>query len=467
MKTVIAFDLGASSIRAYLAKYENEEIQTEEILRFKHNIINEDGRFRWDFKLILGQIIETIKKYNYVDAIAIDTWGVDFGALDKEGNLLFNPISYRDRLHDKALNDYKNKYDLYDLFKRNGNQILAINSIFQLYALKDNYEDFTKIDTILFMPDLLNYYLCGEKACEESILSTAGICDLDSLEIDKQELNNLGLSANVFKNITKAPKVLGSLKNSLISELRAYDIKVINILSHDTASAIMMSDANKDNDTAFLSCGTWSIIGCVNDRLIRTKEAYEYNLSHELAYDSSKLLFKNLNGLYLLNKLLDEMAIVNNKRYSYEYLNDNLKNKQYEFNYIDIEEDKYSNIDNNLFDLLKVEFPNKEDLEYIEIIYNSLCYKYKETLDTISKISNRKFNRLHVVGGGVNNIYLMQKIADYTNLEIIAGASEASTYGNILMQLLALGEIKDPHKVKKLLTRQAGNNIYRRKNGLS
>ena len=452
MKKVIAFDLGASSIRAFLATYDNKHLDMKEILRFKHDIITDDKRSRWDFNKILSEIVNTIKKYNYVDALAIDTWGVDFSALDKDGKLLFNPISYRDRMHDIGLKEYASNNDLYELFKETGNQILSINSIFQLHALRMNDPlNFNKIDTILFMPDLLNYYLCGEIACEESILSTSGLCDLDNIEISDKELSKLNLNNKVFKNITKAPKVLGTLKNSLIKELREYDIKVINILSHDTASALVLSDASKDNKTAFLSCGTWSLIGCINDKMIRSKEAFEYNLSHELAYDSSKLLFKNLNGLYLLNKLLDEMAIVNNHRYSYEYINDNIRKKQYEFNYIDVEDDKYSSIDNNLLELLKSGFPNLEDLEYIEIVYNSLCYKYKMTLDMISRITGRVFDSLHVVGGGVNNTYLMEKIADYTNLKVLLGPSEASTYGNILLQLLALDEISDLNKAKSLI----------------
>ncbi len=447
MKKALAFDLGATSVRGILGYVENGVLKTEEVLRFSHDRVKDNDRSRWNFDLIMENITDTIIKYkDEISTIGVDTWGVDFGLIGKDGNLIENPVSYRDAKHKIGFDKAQEKMSLLDIFLNTGNQIMPINTLFQLLALKEvNFENYKKIDTLLLMPDLINYYLTNEKYSEQTITSTSQLFDLSKNTFSKEILNTFSIDENIFAKVVEQGVVIGSLKNSKISKLRDLnlDIKVISVASHDTASAALLTKAYVDEETMFLSCGTWSLIGLVTDKAIVSKEVYDYSLTNECGYKGSNMFFTNITGLYLVEKLKTQLEAKYKKEIDFKEITAYVKSHK-ALCIFDVALDVFSQDD---FDIIK-EINNvtsvqvEHDFDYFVMIYSSLCDKYVKTIEHLKRISHRDFSKLHIIGGGAKSDVLCQMIADTTNLDVVVGPFEATAYGNLLIQLMSQNEIR-------------------------
>lgn len=444
MKYSLAFDLGATSIRGILGYIENGVLKTEEILRFSHERIKENGRSRWDWNKIISNIEETILKYgNSLSSIGIDTWGVDFGILNKEGNLLENPVSYRDGYNVIGFNKAQENLSLKEIFMKTGNQIMPINTLFQLLALKEENKNYKNISTVLMMPDLINYFLTGEKYSEITIASTTQLFDLENKRYSKEILESYEIDESIFPKIIEPGKIVGSTKNSKLESLRKFDIPVISTASHDTASAVLLTKAYTDSETLFLSCGTWSLIGCLSEKTIITEKAFKDSLTNETGYNCSNMFFKNITGLYVVEKLKEQLE----KKLKVEIGFDEITNYVSNCNV-----DKTIDIENEIFQQDEFDViaeidklignPLDNDFDYFKVVYLSLVEKYKKTIKQLEEITNKKFKNLHIIGGGAKSKLLCQMIADITKLNIIAGPFEATAYGNLLIQKITLNEVK-------------------------
>ena len=282
MKKVLAFDMGATSIRGILGYVENGQFCTKEVMRMSHKIQNKNGRLYWDWESIAKKIEETILENPDVSTIGIDTWGVDFGVIDQEGNLLEAPHSYRDEKFAEGREEARALLDEFELFQNSGNQIMTINTVYQLLALKKfDKEIYDRADKLLMIPDLLFYLLTGEKIGEESIWSTTGLYDLSKKQVSEHLFEKLKLNKELVPRIVRAGECKGNTKNSRLESLRALSIDVIPVLGHDTASALLMIEDTKDS--LFLSCGTWSLIGTSVEDAKVSREVYEKNLTNELS----------------------------------------------------------------------------------------------------------------------------------------------------------------------------------------
>ena len=288
MKKVLAIDMGATSIRGILAWVEDGKLKTREVMRMSHEMISEKTGLCWEWEKLLSAVEKTIIEYAAeITSVGIDTWGVDFGMLDSDGELIEHPHTYRDPMHLKAFNEFSDLMSKEDVYKKTGNQVMSINTLYQLYGIKkNNKENFKKCKKILMMPDLFQYYLTGEMVCEETEISTSQLIDLRKREFSSEILGKLGLSRENFPEIVKAGHLTGSTKNSKIESLRKYDIKVYSVCGHDTASAVLMTDAFIDKDVLFLSCGTWSLIGAVNGDCIINHESYKRNHTYLKRYNN-------------------------------------------------------------------------------------------------------------------------------------------------------------------------------------
>lgn len=308
MKYSLAFDLGATSIRGILGYVEDGKLKTEEVLRFSHERIKENGRSRWDWNKIIKNIENTILKYgDSLSSIGVDTWGVDFGILGKDGELLENPVSYRDRYNIVGFEKAQENLSLKDIFMKTGNQIMSINTLFQILALKEENRNYKDIKTVLMMPDLINYFLTGKSYTEMTIASTTQLFELENKKYSNDILESYGIDKSIFPEVIEPGKVVGSTKNSKLESLRKFDIPVISIASHDTASAVLLTKAYTDSETLFLSCGTWSLIGCLSEKPLITEEAFKDSLTNETGYNCSNMFFKNITGLYILEKLKEQL----------------------------------------------------------------------------------------------------------------------------------------------------------------
>lgn len=463
MKYSLAFDLGATSIRGIRGYIENGILKTEEVLRFSHEITNNNDRSRWDWNKIINNIENTILKYGEnLSSIGVDTWGVDFGILDKNGALLENPISYRDESHTIGFRAAQQTTSLHDIFMNTGNQIMSINTLFQILTLKEENKNYKNISTILMMPDLINYYLSGNKFSEVTIASTTQLFDLKNQKFSEYILKKYEIDNNIFPKIVSPGNIIGSTKNSKLKSIRKFDIPIISTASHDTASAVLLTKAYTDENTLFLSCGTWSLIGCLSKKPIITKESFDNSLTNETGYNCSNMFFKNITGLYVLEKLKAQLEKKYNRKITFEEINTHVENCCIQCTF-DIENEKFQANDFDVISeinkLIGRQLPHEFD--YFKVIYMSLVKKYKDTIKQISNILKKEFKFIHIIGGGAKSALLCQMIADELKMDVIAGPFEATAYGNLLVQKIALNEIKSLEEGFKIISKTAEIKIYK------
>lgn len=455
MKKSLAIDMGATSIRAILGYIDEGEFITEEVMRFNHEIKDIDGRKQWDLDGMLSMIEKAILDHkDEISTIGVDTWGVDFGLINSEGSLVFNPSSYRDEACEIGFESINKKIDFRDLFKKTGNQIMSINTLFQLEAIKQERKDYyDQAETLLMTPDLINYFLTGQKHAERTISSTSQMFDLDKGDWNYELIEKLGLDTNILAKVIDNKVVVGNTQNSLIESLRSLDIDVISVASHDTASAVYVTEAYTDDNCLFLSSGTWSLIGACNYKPILDDLAYDYSLTNETGYDNKNMFFKNVTGLYLIEKLRDEYLKDDASKYSFNEITSFVEESEITEDYIiDVDYDVFARETDNFIKDLDEYFEREEKVvedkkDYFKIIYQSIVSNYKQVVENIEECLDKKFDRIHVIGGGSQSRILCQMIADKLGIEVLAGPQEATAIGNILAQLEYMNENEDVRKI--------------------
>ena len=458
MKKVLAFDMGATSIRGIVGYIENAKFCTKEVMRMSHKIQKIDGRLYWDWEGIAKKIEETVLENPDVSTIGIESWGVDFGLIDQEGKLLQAPYSYRDEKFSVGREEAKALLEEFELFQNSGNQIMTINTVYQLLSLKKiNPEIYEKADKLLMIPDLLFYLLTGEKIGEESIWSTTGLYDLTNKTVSEHLFSKLQLRQNLVPKIVRAGEWKGNTKNAKLERLRNLSIDVIPVCGHDTASALLMIDRNEEDASLFLSCGTWSLIGAPVERAIVHREAYEKNLTNELSYQSETLFFKNITGLYLLEKYKAELEEKLERKISFSEISDFVKQDRENKAIIDMDAEIFGRegiqvkqeIDS--FIVAHGGKVPKEDFAYFTVIYESMVEKYREVKEDIEKILGRKFTKIHMIGGGARSEVLAEKIAQKLQVKVKAGPYESSALGNILLCLVHEKEVASIEEGRRLI----------------
>lgn len=442
MKTVLAFDFGASSGRAIKAVCDNGKIEYEEIHRFENIPLTIDTHVCHNVTMIFDEIKKAIEKAGKVDSLAFDTWGVDYGLLDSGGELLHMPYHYRDLRTDGILDKAYKKMTAASLYSETGNQIMNINTLFQL--LTD--ENTKKADKLLFMPDLFCYMLTGNMACEKSIASTSQMLSPETQSWSSAVLEAFGIDRNIFPPLCESGSVNGTYK----------DIKVITVAGHDTQCAVAAMPCTSEN-AAFLSCGTWSLIGCELDEPVVTDESNTLELSNELGANGKINYLKNISGLWLIQETRRDLA-ENGNSYSYNELEQLAKASEPFKCFIDPDDPMLSahgNLPDKIKEYCKVtnqQIPETVG-EIVRCIYESLALKYRYALSQISKCTDKKFKVLHLLGGGTKDGFLCQLTADSIDMPVVAGPVEATALGNIILQLIALGEISGVNEGRQLIAK--------------
>lgn len=450
MNKVLAFDMGATSIRGIVGYIADGKLITEEVMRMSHSIKNKDGRLYWDFDAILDKIVNTIIENKDVSCIGIDTWGVDFGMIDKDGELIDTPFSYRDEKYSIGREEAKSKISELEIFKNSGNQIMTINTVFQLLTLKKlNPDIYEKADKLLMMPDLIFYMLTGKKVGEETIWSTTGLYDMGKKKVSDTIFEKLELKKSLVPEIVKATEAVGNTRDSRIEVLKSLNIDVIPVCTHDTASALLMTDSFLDEDSMFLSCGTWSLIGSAVDKCIITDEAYENNLTNELGFDSKPMFFKNITGLYLLEKYKSQLEKKLGRKISFDEISAYVNGLDKKLPTIDMDAEVFAresiDVKTEIDRFIENNGGNipEDDFDYFAVIYESMVNKYIEVKTDIEKILHKNFKRIHIIGGGAKSSVLTSMIANKMGVALKAGPYESSALGNILLSLLHMKEVKD------------------------
>ncbi|MGI1692144.1 rhamnulokinase [Thermoanaerobacter uzonensis] len=455
----LAFDFGASSGRLMLSKYDGEKITIEEIYRFPNEPVRMGGRLYWDFLRLFHELKNGLRiaasKGVQIHSIGIDTWGVDYGLLDKNDELIFNPVHYRDSRTNGVLEIIENVIPFEEIYKITGIQFLEFNTIFQLYVdLKSRKELLNEAKTLLFMPDLFNFYLTGEKYNEYTIASTSQMLDAWKKDWAYDLIDKLQLPKNILQTIIMPGKIIGYLSKEIQEETGLKNIPVIAVGSHDTASAVAGTPLENDN-SVYLSCGTWSLLGVESDSPIINEKSLKYNFTNEGGVEGRIRFLKNINGLWIIQQLkknLEERGIIMHFSEISKLASQSRNNK-----FIINPDDKLFMSPPDMIEAIKTYCVKTEQGKPEEIAdiaraaYNGITKQYQINIYHIEDIIGRNIEIINMVGGGIQDKFLCKLTANMTGKKVVTGPVEAAIFGNIMVQLIALGFIKDLEEGRKII----------------
>lgn len=457
-KRVLAFDFGASSGRAIIGCFDGDKITLEEVHRFSNDPVSVGGTVYWDVLRLFYEIKQGIIKAKIAggfDSIGIDTWGVDFGLIDSEGKLMENPVHYRDArtvgLVDEAFKTMP-KEKLYGI---TGIQFMELNTLFQLISLK-KYRPWMleRADKMLFMPDLFGYMLTGKMCAEYSIASTSQLIDLDKKTWSKEILDAFGIKESVFAPLVQPGTVLGELSKEVCEECGVDPVPVISVCGHDTQSAIT-SVPCEDGDFAFLSSGTWSLFGTELDKPIVNETSMNINITNEGGFDGSTGFLKNIIGLWLIQESRRQWKR-EGKEYSYADL-EKLALAAEPFKcFIDPDAPEFvphGNIPERVREFCRKtgQYVPETVGEIMHCIYESLAMKYRLTFEKLRECTERDYPVIHVIGGGTKDGLLCQMTANSCDRTVKAGPIEATVMGNVAVQLMSDGSVKNIGQARKIV----------------
>lgn len=457
-KRVLAFDFGASSGRAIIGCFDGDKITLEEVHRFSNDPVSVGGTVYWDVLRLFYEIKQGIIKAKIAggfDSIGIDTWGVDFGLIDSEGKLMENPVHYRDTrtvgLVDEAFKTMP-KEKLYGI---TGIQFMELNTLFQLISLK-KYRPWMleRADKMLFMPDLFGYMLTGKMCAEYSIASTSQLIDLDKKTWSKEILDAFGIKESVFAPLVQPGTVLGELSKEVCEECGVDPVPVISVCGHDTQSAIT-SVPCEDGDFAFLSSGTWSLFGTELDKPIVNETSMNINITNEGGFDGSTGFLKNIIGLWLIQESRRQWKR-EGKEYSYADL-EKLALAAEPFKcFIDPDAPEFvphGNIPERVREFCRKtgQYVPETVGEIMRCIYESLAMKYRLTFEKLRECTERDYPVIHVIGGGTKDGLLCQMTANSCDRTVKAGPIEATVMGNVAVQLMSGGSVKNIGQARKIV----------------
>ena len=446
-KTVLAIDLGAESGRVVAVHLERDGLVLEELHRFPNGAVEVRDTLYWDFLRLWSEIQTGIEKgkAHRPASIGVDTWGVDFGLLDKDGDLLGNPVCYRDNRTEGMMEVAFSRVPQEQIFARTGIQFMRINTLYQLVSLVESAStQLEAVHTFLTSPDLLNYWLTGEKACEYSIASTTQMLDAQTGDWANDLLANLGIPTHIFPEIVQPGTKLGS-----------YDgIPVIAPACHDTGSAV----AATPTETAaygYISSGTWSLVGVETKRPYLGPDALKANVTNEGGLDGTVRLLSNVVGLWLVQQCRATWQKAG-RDYDYADLARLAEAAPRLRSIIDPRASEFL-IPGDHPTLVraycaKTGQPVPEDEgAVVRAILESLALEYRAVFDRLIKLTGNNPEVIHILGGGSQNHLLNQMTANATGRLVVAGPIEATVMGNALVQLISLGELKDLQEARQVV----------------
>ena len=466
-KRVLAFDFGASSGRAIVGVFDGDKIELREVHRFSNDPVKINGTFYWDVQRLFFEIKQGIlkaKEDGGFDSIGIDTWGVDFGLLRKDGTLVENPVHYRDARNDgmvELAKKYMSHEEMYDI---TGIQFMDFNTIFQLLSLKENRPYILEeADKLLFMPDLLSYMLSGVKSTEYSIATTSQMVDLKTHDWSNKILDTFGIKKDLLTPIVPTGAVIGQLSDDICEELGVPKADIISVASHDTQSAITAAPCEND-DFAFISCGTWSLFGTEVKEPILNEASKKLNVTNEGGYDYTIAFLKNICGLWLIQESRRQW-IREGKEYSYADLEKMALECEPFKCFIDPDAPEFApmgNIPKRVQEYCEKtnQYVPQTVGEIMRCIYESLAMKYRYTFDGIKDCTGKDYDRIHVMGGGTKDKLLLSMTAQSCNVDVYGGPIEATALGNIAVQLMSSGAISDIKQARKIIADGENLKLY-------
>ena len=447
----IAVDLGAESGRVMLGLLDGGKLTLREVHRFSHGPMEEGGTLRWGFAEMFGEIkagiAAAVKESDApIGGIAVDSWGVDYGLLDADGEMLGNPYHYRDSRTEGMLEKAFELMPKRDIYDNTGIQFMSLNTAYQLLSQRlADPEVLGRAKKLLFIADLVAYQLCGEMFAEYSLASTSQLLDMSSGKWSVGVFEKLGLPVGLMADVVRPGTVVGKLRDELASEFGCDPIAVIAAGSHDTASAVAAVPAEGD-DWAYLSSGTWSLMGVEVPRAIIDDRSFENQFTNEGGVGNMIRLLKNIMGLWPVQECRRHWQ-KEGAELSYGELATQAEKAKPFVAYIDPDYDDFGKpgdmpgrISRYLAETGQEQIVDKGQL--VRAILEGLALKYRDVMGRIECMIGKSIVALHIVGGGIQNELLCQFAADATGKKVVAGPVEATATGNVLMQAMAKGQIK-------------------------
>lgn len=463
-KYYAAVDMGASSGRLMVGWIENGKMQLEEIHRFENGMVKKDDELCWEFARIFREIVTGLKKCKELGKIpvslGVDTWGVDFVLLDKDGGVLGNTVGYRDHRTDGMDEEVYKIISQNDLYARTGIQKAIYNTIYQLMAVKKKYPQYMEqADSLLFVPDYFHYLLCGKKVNEYTEATTSQLINAQTNDWDYELMDMLGYKKAMFNELVMPGTSLGNLRPELAEEI-GYDLEIVVPCTHDTGSAVLAVPAN-DDDFVYISSGTWSLMGVEMARPDCSQQSCDLNFTNEGGYNHRFRHLKNIMGLWMIQSIRHEYG----DKYGFAEICEMAEEAKDFPSRVDANDNCFLSPD-NMTQAVKDYCKNSgqqvpETLgEIATVIYTSLAECYARTVKELEETTGRTYSRIHVVGGGSNAGYLNELTAKATGKEVHAGPGEATAIGNITAQMLKAKEFASVEAARDVIHESFGIKIY-------
>ena len=457
----LAFDLGATSGRSILGTFDDAGFEMKELTRFPNAMMELHGKYYWNVCGLYESLKEGLKACVKLgvkpDSIGIDTWGVDFGYIGRDGTTLGMPRAYRDPYTDGAPEAFFKIVPREEVYRLTGIQIMNFNSLYQLFSAKQqHFSPLEAADKILFMPDLLSYMLTGEQVCEYTEASTSQLLNPVTRQFETSLLEAVGLPASLLHPPVDPGTVIGTLTDALAEETGIGKTPVVAVAGHDTASAVLSVPADNPH-FAYLSSGTWSLMGVETEKPILTKDSFEKNFTNEGGVEGTTRFLKNITGMWLLEQCRKEWERAG-RSYTYPEIVKLAEQVGKSQSIINPDDPCFAN-PASMSKAIAVYCETTEqpapqsDAAYIRCIFDSLANRYKEALAQLSSMIPFPIEKLHVIGGGSQNTLLNQFTANAVGLPVIAGPSEATAIGNCLMQAKAAGLVKDRWEIRRIVAK--------------
>lgn len=458
-KNFAAADLGASNGRTIVGRFDGKKLSLEELNRFDNNYVRTGDYYFWDVLFLFNSIRRGLCQFSkggsgHLDGIGIDTWGVDFGLIDKQGRLVGNPYSYRDKRGLRGQKAFFDKYGERATFDINGIANLEFNTIYQLYDMVNTNDPQLKIaDKLLLIPDLLSYMLCGRVSCEYTNATTTQMLGADG-KWSSEIVEMLGIRETLFPKIQMSGEVKGRLLKNVADETGlSTDVPVYCVGSHDTASAIASVPVSRDS-YAFLSSGTWSLIGMENERPIINDTVFKNTFSNEGTITGSVRLLRNIMGLWIIQNCKREWDLV--QKVSWDEIVNTAKQATAFRSFIDVNAHVFFDGINMIEKIQQYCADTNQPIpqtmgQVARTVYESLAMCYKEAFVGLEELKGETIDVLHIVGGGSNNKLLNQMTANSLNRAVVAGPAEATAIGNLMVQVKASGEIKNLAEMRQVI----------------
>jgi len=464
-KPYLAFDFGAESGRAVLAHLQSGILTTEEVHRFPNEPVEYGGSLHWDVPRLWLEVRKALAGLEEVElaGIGVDAWGVDYALLGDRGELLENPYHYRDRRTEGVMEDVFRKVSKEEIYRATGIQFMPINTLYQLFAeRRDSPKVVAAAKHLVTIPDLFNYWLTGNPVCEFTNATTTQMVDPVKRTWATALMQRLELPADLPAPIVEPGSIVGTLLPDVAGRASLAGTAVIAPACHDTGSAVAAISAREG--TAFLSSGTWSLVGTELDSPVITTDALRLNFTNEGGVNGTTRLLKNVMGLWMLQGCRKSWTL-HGSSYDYRELMVLAAREASFIHLVDPDDESFLRSPDmpsaiNEFCRRTHQPVPKQPGAYVRTILESLAFKYRLVLRNLEQVSGRRMEQIRIIGGGSKNRLLNQLTADATGRRVLAGPAEATALGNVAIQVLATGGASSLQEVRAIVDRSFPTEVF-------